>query len=145
MNDTTAWSKHTSATGDLASIYEHIVVRTAYSRKPHRAKRFTELIPKLLKHLLRVLGGRDIRQHEITLIGIHAAATALAAIALNFMLSAIGDIHLVFHHLMATENHGRARLPKKETTIRIGDCMLREMLLSREVKDQSAAFWKNNG
>ena len=82
-----------------------------------------------------MLRGRDIRQHEITLIGIHAAATALAAIALDFMLFTIGDIHLVFHHLMATENHGRARLPKKETTIRIGDCMLREILLSCEVKD----------
>ena len=85
---------------------------------------------------LAVLFLRDIRQHDITLIGIDAAAAALPSIHLYVMLTAVVHVHLVLHHLVAAEDDAGLHLPHEETVWLIG--MASHIFLHRQIERQPA-------
>ena len=77
----------------------------------------------VVESLLYVIVACDVGEHHIVAVGIYASATAFAAIELNAILLAIVDVHFVFNHLVAAENHCRLHLPHKEAIVVIDKCL----------------------
>ena len=78
-----------------------------------------------------IIFSRHIRQHQIVLIGIHAAASALPLIHLDAVLTTVVQVHLVLHHLIAAIDHAGFHLPHKQVVLVVNLHVLCQIVLRR--------------
>ena len=85
----------------------------------------------------------NVGEHYVAKIGIHTAATALAAIDLNVVRLAVVEVHLIGNKLIAAENDRWRNLPHEKNVV-IGDYACR-ILLHSQIKWQNASgiVWKS--
>ena len=102
---------------DLLAVEKNIVAARDVHRHADAVKSVGGQVHTVGKHLLDVWLAADKRKHDVALIGVDTATSALPARDKDIVLAAIVDVHFVAKQLIAPENHSGLSLPDKEIVV----------------------------
>ena len=122
---------------DLAVPYNDIVPSRLICIQADRPETSGQGIKISFEHLGNISPAGNVRDHDVSLIGIHAASTAFATHDLNPMLSAIVKIDLGLKILIPSYYHSRIHPPNKERLTLDQPC---HILLHGKIKGQTAVL-----
>ncbi len=115
---------------------EDVVAPRGVSRKSEFLQQRDHHINIAVKSQRNALSRVDVAEHDVVLIGIHAAAPTLPAVGLDAVGLAVRQIDLIFDELVAPEDDSRPHLPHEKALLDCG--VASKELFGGEIEGESA-------
>ena len=124
-----------SVAADFPVADEHIVAPRSLGVEPQFLEHHHHHVYIFVESEVHVFVFRDIREHDIAHIRIHASSTAFSSVGLYRMFPAVVEIYLGFHQLVPTEYHAGLHLPHEEAVFLING--FRHIFFHGEIERQA--------
>ena len=98
----------------LLALNHDVVAAVVAGVKPQALEHLHNGVGVVGKSSGHIVAAGDVAEHEVVHVGIDASSTALAAVVLNAVLLAVGNVNLAVDELVAAKNHSGSHAPSEE-------------------------------